>query len=145
MPFPVGHWYLLVSSPGHIYHSSCPGVLTCIQMNTQILLLEVQKPARVARRRILSEVVQNCSGGSGGRFCFNEAKTFPSDPVTLKSLYDQKSNNGTSRSCLFHLDLGSSRDFTDLSSIAFQSCPAWLCSDLHVCVSPNEPHLWRQS
>lgn len=73
-------------------------------MHTQILLSWVQKSVKAAMQRILSEV-KSCSGGSWGRICYNEAKTFPSDPVTLKSLYNQKSNNGTSRSCLVNLGL----------------------------------------
>lgn len=66
--------------------------------------LKCKRCVRVATWRILSEV-KSCSGGSWGRICFNAAKTFPSDSVTLKSLYNQKSNNGTSRSCLFYLGL----------------------------------------
>lgn len=58
--------------------------------------------------RILSQVGKSGSGGSQGKVCFNEAKTFSSDPVALKSLYNPKSNNGTSRCCLFSLGLGAS-------------------------------------
>lgn len=107
MHCPRGHWYLLVPSPGHIYHSSCPGVLMCIQRHKSCSL-KCKKCARVTMGRVLSEVMKSCSGGSQGRICwicFNGAKTFPSDPVTLKSLYNQRSNNGTSRSCLFCLGL----------------------------------------